>query len=138
MTKYVQDFFVYELDFLAAAFMAGITLNSNVAIQADSDFKLLKLCFFADIAATIQTDSTRVIPIATVTVADQGSGRHLMSAAVPISSIFGTGQIPFIMPVPRIFTARSIIAVAVTNNTVATAYNLRLSFIGAKLFKTEG
>jgi hypothetical protein len=135
VSRYVQDFFIYEVDFLALAGLS--TANGNIAIQADSDFKLLKMCYFADIAAAIQTEDTRVIPLCTCTITDQGSGRQLMSAFTPVPSIFGVGEIPFIMPIPRIFTARSIIAVAVTNLTAATTYNLRLSFIGAKLFKMQ-
>jgi len=133
VSRYVQDFFIYEVDFLTL--VAGTTTSGNIAIQADSDFKLLKLCYFADIAAAGQLDSTRVIPLCSITITDQGSGRSLVSAPVPVSSVFGTGQIPFILPIPRIFTARSIVSISVSNFDAADTYNLRLSFIGAKLFK---
>jgi hypothetical protein len=58
-----------------------------------------------------------------------------MSGAVPVVNLFGIGEIPFILPVPRIFKARSSITVAVANFSAATTYNLRLSFIGTKLFQ---
>jgi hypothetical protein len=133
MSNFVQDFFVYEVDFSAAVLLAGVTTSGNIAIQADSDFKLLKMCYFADSDNT--TDASRVIPAVQCTITDQGSGRMLMNQPVPISSIFGTGQIPFIMPVPRIFTARSIIVVSVTN-FATSAVALKLSFIGAKILRS--
>ena len=130
----ISDFFNYEVDF-TAGIAAGGTANSSFTVQADSDFKWLKACYFADIAVAAQTDSTRVVPLATVLITDQGSGRQLMSAATPIPNIFGTGQIPFILPVPKIFASKSTISVSVVNFSAATIYNIRLSFIGVKLFK---
>ena len=131
--KYVVDMFTYEIDFAAVA--AGATANGNITIQADSDFKWLKATYFADIAAAAETDATRVIPLCTVLITDQGSGRQLMNAAVPVPDIFGTGPIPFILPIPKIFSAKSTVAVQIVNFSAATAYNLRLSLIGAKIFK---
>lgn len=133
----ISDFFVYEVDF-TTGIAAGATSNGSFTVQANSDFKWLKACYFADIALGNQTNDTRVIPLATVLVMDQGSGRQLMSTAVPISSIFGTGEIPFILPNPKIFAAKSTVAVTVANFSGATAYNIRLSFIGVKLFNVAG
>ena len=130
----ISDFFNYEVDF-TAGIAAGGTANSSFTVQADSDFKWLKACYFADIAVAAQTDSARVVPLATVLITDQGSGRQLMSAATPIPNIFGTGQIPFILPVPKIFASKSTISVSVVNFSAASTYNIRLSFIGVKLFK---
>lgn len=130
----ISDFFNYEVDF-TTGIAAGATANSSFTIQADSDFKWLKACYFADIAVAAQTDSGRIIPLATVLITDQGSGRQLMSAATPIPNIFGTGQIPFILPVPKLFSGKSTISVSVANFSAASTYNIRLSFIGVKLFK---
>ena len=89
---------------------------------------------FSDIAAAIQTDSSRVIPVATVLITDSGSGRQFMDSDVPVASIFGTGALPFVLPQPKIVSARSNLTVKVTNLTAGTTYNIRLAFIGVKLF----
>lgn len=132
----IEDYFVYQLDFTALA--GGTTANASIQIQADSDFKWVKSTYHANIANAILTDSTRVIALATINVTDTGSGRQLMSAPVPIENIFGVGLVPYILPVPRIFRARSTISVSLANFTAATTYNIRLSFIGTKLFKMGG
>jgi len=131
--EYIKEFFTYELDFASLA--SGTSDSGSFNIQADSDFVLQKLGYFADIAAAAQTDSTRVIPLVSLTITDTGSGRQLMSSATPIPSIFGTGQLPFILPTPRLFQARSNVAVTVQNFDAAATYNLKLSFIGYKRYR---
>ncbi|MDE2019680.1 MAG: hypothetical protein KGJ13_05045 [Patescibacteria group bacterium] len=131
--QYVEDFFIYEID--ASALAAGGVFNGNIQILADSDFRWTKFAGFADIAGAAQTDSGRVIPLVTVNIVDTGSGRNLMSSAVPWGAYIGSGTLPFILPVPRIFKARTNIAVTMTNYSAATTYNLRLSFIGSKIFQ---
>jgi hypothetical protein len=128
-----RDFFTYETDFSALA--AAGSATQTFQIQADSDFIWHKGTFVADIAAAAQTDSTRVIPLVTCLITDSGAGRQLMNSAVPIPSLFGNGQIPFILPRPRVFRASSVVTVQLTSYVAAgTTYNLRLSFIGEKGF----
>ncbi len=135
---YVEDFTVYELDFTAAELIAGATVNKAVAIQADSAFKWTKATYYADIAGAVFTDSTRPIPQVALQILDTGSGRQLFNQAVPLVNIFGNGQLPFILPVERVFQARSSISVSVVNFSAATAYALRISLIGSKVFKYSG
>ena len=130
--QYVEDWFTYELDQLTLG--AGAVANNNIQIDADSDFKLTKISGMADIANAIQTSSTLVIPLVTINFVDTGSGRTLMSNAVPWGSIVGTPGLPFILPVPRIFKARTNISITMTNYSAATTYNLHLALEGTKIF----
>lgn len=129
----VRDFFIYELDFASIA--ASGTASSSFTVQADSNFLWQYGAFFADIAGATQTDSSRVVPAISATILDTSSGRQLMSAAVPITSLFGTGQLPFLLPTPRFFRAQTQVTVNLTNFSAATAYVLKLQFIGTKFFK---
>ena len=128
-----KDFYIYEEDFSSVA--SGATATGNINIQADSDFVLQKLTYFADISAAAQTNETRVIPLMAVQIKDTGSGRNLIETVAPVPNIFGTGQLPFILPTPKLFLARSTIAITVENFDAAETYNLRLSFIGYKIFR---
>lgn len=129
-----RDFYTYEEDFLVADLIAGATLNGSIEIQADSDFVWQKAAFFADLAGAPQTDSSRVLPLVTVQLVDTGSGRNLLELAAPITSLFGSGELPFVLPIPRLFFARSTVQVQISNFSAATAYGLRLSFIGYKAY----
>lgn len=127
-----KDYFTYGLTFLALA-PAG-TATGQIAIQADSDFIWQKATFFADIAAASQNMGTLLVPLVSILITDSGAGRQLMNTAVPVTTIFGTGEIPFILPRPRIFRAQTVLSVQVSNFDAAVTYNLRLSFIGEKGF----
>lgn len=127
--QFVEDWFIYELDFLGVGF--GTTVNGNFQVQADSDFKLIKLTAWADDTAGANVAN----PLCTLQINDSGSGRNLFSNPVPVRNTFGQGDLPFILPIPRIFKARSNVAVALQNFAGAGAYNIRLSFIGTKIFQ---
>lgn len=127
-----QDFFVYEVDFSALAPAASQT--SSFTVQQEADFLLTKINMTPDIAAAAYTDSTRPVPLVTITINDTGSGRNLMSSAVPLPALFGSGGLPFILPRQRLFVASSVVNITLTNYDAATTYNIRLSFIGEKAF----
>jgi hypothetical protein len=127
-----RDFYSYivEASSLAASGVATVQLN----IQADADFIWQKASYFATIADAAQTDSSRVIPIATVQITDTASGRELQSQAVGISAIFGTGELPYILPTPRLFPARSTQKFQFSNLDSANAYRIQLVLSGYKAY----
>lgn len=130
-----RDFFVYTVAFTGGAVvLAGAAAQSAIQIQSDSDFELTKFTMFADIALAAETEATRVLPLVTLQITDTGTGRQLFSSPVPIPAIMGDGRIPFILPVPKIFSANASVAIQVANFSAATDYGLRLCLIGAKIF----
>ena len=133
--KILKDFYVYQSDFASIA--SGASSTNTINIQADSDFRWEKATYMAANAAAITgiTWTTRYFPFATILITDTGSGRQLQSAAMPLVNMFGSGDFPFILQQPKIFSARATITLTVTNFDTANALQLRLSFIGTKLFK---
>jgi len=129
-----RDFYIYEAEALALAF--GGNANDIINIEADSDFMLQKFAYQADIAAAAFTYNTRPIPLVTIQLIDSGSGRQLMNNPIPITSFMGDGQLPFILPNPRKFLRNSTIQVAFANFDAAVTYNIRLAFIGYKIYGT--
>jgi len=132
MASIIRDVYTYTTGRVAVA--AGVSVTTNIAIQADADFEIHKLTMFADIAGAAQTDSTRVLPNASILIRDTGSGRQLMNVAVALASLFGTGEEPFIMTVPKIIKARSNLEVTITSFEAANTNNISVNFIGAKIF----
>lgn len=133
--KALRDFFIYGTASVAVA--AAGTGNDTIQVQADAAFELQKLAFFADIAGAVQTDSSRVLPLVTVQITDQGSGRQLFSTPQAIPAMMGDGQFPFILPVTKIFSANSAITLNFANFSAATAYNIRVALIGSKIFNFQ-
>lgn len=124
--------YVYEAESLALA--SGGISQDTINIEADADFVWTKGTFQADIAAATQTDSTRVIPNVTVQIKDTGSARTFFNAPIPIQSVFGTGEIPFILPVSQRMRLNTTFVVDFVNFDIAATYNIRLAFIGYKVY----
>lgn len=129
----IRDFYIYGTNFANIA--AGATLTNIISIQADSDFEVQKMNFSSDLAAGVQTDSTRTIPQCSVVILDTGSGRQLMNQAIDLTTFFGNGLQPFILPMPKVFRANTALSIALTNYSAAQVYNVKMSFIGVKLFR---
>lgn len=133
VSRTIKDFYIYRTTYDSLTF--GTSQTDSFTVEADSDFMLHKLAAFADIAGAAQTSDTQVVPLATALITDTGSGRQLSSGAIPIPSYFGTGRLPFILPMPKLFLARSVVQVQVENFSASTDYNIKLAFIGYKIFR---
>ena len=131
-----RDFFIYTAT--ASALAAAGTASAVIQISNDAPFFLTALTYQADVAAAALTESTNVIPLVTALITDTGSARQLMSAAVPIGAFMGDGKRPYRLVHPRLFQRGTSITVALTNFSAATTYNLRILFIGFKVFGING
>lgn len=130
------DFFVYQVD--VSNLLANTSQSASFTIQQEADFVLTKLAVSADVAGAPQTFSDQVIPLVSLMINDTGSGRNLMTTAVPLPCLFGSSGLPFILPRQRIFVGSSVVNLTLTNYSAATAYNLKLSFVGEKAFRFGG
>lgn len=131
-------YFIYVVQLGALAAGVGQQAQSVLQIQADSDFEWIKGTAYAfPTGATTNSFSDNVIPTATVSLQDTGSGRFYMNNPVPISSMFGSARLPFINPFPQRFIANATINFTVANLNGAQAYtDVTLSLIGKKLYRT--
>ena len=135
VSSFRRDFYVYEAAVNAIA--TGASANDSIQIEADSDFILQKLVQWTDNAGVQQTAATRVIPNVTVQITDTGSGRQILNQPTPIGAIFGDGNLPFILPNPRLFMRNSTIQVAFTSFEVAATPDIFLGFVGYKIYNTR-
>lgn len=131
---FTLDFFTFVINFLPLA--ASNTDTQNFITQADSGFAVVKTSF--DIASNVSvyvaniSDTPRYAP-QVITLSDSGSGRDLSNSAVSIGTLFGPNTDPFIWPCPKILDPNSTFTARI-QNLVATAFNIRLSFHGYKIF----
>jgi len=115
-------------------FTAAGTLTGLISIQADSDFIIQSGCYFVNVAAAAQTRSNQNLFNGTFVLTDTGSGRQLMNQGVPVDSMFGNGQFPFIWQQPKMLLSKTSLQVQVTQ-IEATVQDLYLSFNGVKVFR---
>jgi hypothetical protein len=128
-----RDFYVYRSNIASIA--AGANASDTINIEADSDFILQKMSYHVDIAAAAYTSSARPIPNVSIQLTDTGSGRQVFSGAIPIPAVFGTGELPFLLPNPRRFSANSTLALSYANFDAAITYRIYLCFIGMKVYR---
>lgn len=131
-----RDFFVYEAR--ATAIAVGANVTDTIQIQADADFIWQKATYQADDGGASQTDSNRLIPNVLVQITDTGSNRKLFFNPVPIPSVFGTGELPFILTNPRLFMKTSTIQIDFTSFEAVATPTVRLAFIGYKFYRYTG
>lgn len=114
---------------------AQLTVTGQIQLQNDADFELLSIQQMTDIAGALQTDSTRILPLATIELEQSGTGNDIMPQPVPLPSIAGDGRLPYLLPETWIWPGGGTISVTLARYAVAgTNYNIRLSFHGRKLY----
>jgi len=127
----VRSFFVYSPTVFTLA-PAAAPISIPVRIDSASDFFWIKACFMADIAGASSLDGTRILPNWDVQLQQGGADKNLFSAPQPLTNVFGTGQLPFVLPFPQKLVRNSELTVTCSTREVAVTLNVRLSFIGWK------
>lgn len=141
--------FTYEVDFattviqgstnvFAAPVAAGGQSLGTFLVDAAAPFMLVSTAFQSDLAGAAVNTSTRQSPNWTILITDQSSNRQWMNGPVPIPSIFGNGQLPYIMPQQKLIPGNTTISLQVTNYDAAAVLNTRLSFHGYRLYSNQG
>lgn len=135
---FTLDPFTFGINFLPLA--ASNTATNNFITQADSGFAIVKTSFTiadeANVLIANISDTPKYAP-QIVTLSDSGSGRDLSNTPISINTYFGSGERPFLWCRAKILDPNSTFTARI-QNLVATAFNIRLSFHGFKIFGDVG
>lgn len=137
----IEEPFFYSVRFISTdpdPLAPGATVTRQIQIQADADFVIMSSAYEADVAGGAQVEATYNVPNVAILLTDTGNGRQLMDFAQPIGVMSGNGKLPFIWPVPKIMSARSVLTVQATSFEALVTWNLRLAFVGKKLYPLGG
>lgn len=130
----LTDWFTYGVSFGNLA--AGAVVANNIQIQADSSFELIKLSVYGTLHGGTAPFTNAQLIECNIFITDSGSGRQLMNTPIPVNSIAGTGQLPYILSESRIFKGNSTVQFNMTNFSAANQYdNVSLALGGRKLFQ---
>lgn len=131
--QFTEDYFTYSLAVGTLTTLA--TSNLTINIQADSAFDWIMSTYSGNLNGNSEPWTDAYILPVTVQISDGGSGRQLLSAATPVSSIAGTGKQPFILPVTRRFMPKSTVTFTFTSYSASTWNNIFFNLIGRKVFE---
>ena len=130
---YGEDYFAYTL--FVGALNAATAIQLPILIDGDSDFEWIQTTSLAGNNSTTGQATNNVQ--LTVQVRDTMAQRDLYWAPIDLQAMSGTGQQPFINPQPRIFAAKSQIAVTLNNFGADTLNNIFLTFEGRKIWQAS-
>lgn len=132
MARPLSEFFIYPVNFLllGAAEVRPVVLN----IDATSDFIWYYGAYAADANGAAQTAATRTYPLVDILITPTDTTAQMMQTPVPVTSMFGNAENPFVLPAPRLLPSRTAITFTATNRDAANT-NLRLALIGLKRFQ---
>jgi hypothetical protein len=130
-----QDIFWYITTFAALGVAGSATASAiaNIQIDAQSDFFWQKGMFFANVGGVSTTEATQWVP--NIQVLLIGATQNQLSVVpVPISAMFGSAKLPFILTAARRFPANSNIQIQVTNLDPGNVFAMSLVFFGLKKY----
>jgi hypothetical protein len=128
-----RDFYVYSN--ATGLSIPAMTAGQPPAIQieADSDFSLMRLACYAEAAGETFPYAGNQLPQLTLQLQDGSDSTNLFSTPVPLGLIAGTGQLPFVLPIYRLFNANGTINIFFFNYSAVQYNNVVLALIGQKI-----
>lgn len=124
-----KDAFFLAVNFLPLA--AGGTASVVTQITAEAAFLILGA---TRVVTDSPADTTSVAFFPALVTVSDGTNRQLMDRAVHIENLCGTAQLPAIWPWPKFVAAGSQVTTTVQNLDGATARNVRITYMGFKIF----
>jgi hypothetical protein len=131
-----NDFYVYSNE-LGLSIAAGATTNEVIQIEADSEFNLMRLAAYAEAAGENFPYNQNQQPQLALQLQDGATSRSLFSSPVPLGLVTGVGQLPFVLPVRRIFPPNGTINLVLNNYGAVQYNNIVIALIGTKVFENK-
>lgn len=131
-----RDFFTYTASLPSGTTLApGASTTLTFNIDGESDFFVDKHTVYADVGNLGTSYLNQELPGVLITITDTNSQRPLMNNPTPVGSIFGTGLIPFILPIRKLFYSKATVKLQLQNITGDDTYTrLDFSFVGIKAY----
>lgn len=138
----IRDIF-YQFTSNLYTFTTGAeNIQQSIAIGSDAHFLWVSGAYTnsAEVGNNAATTAVSNVNVwnggALVQVTDGASQRFLSNFAVPVNSLFGTGQLPHVVEFTHLFRANSYIGISITGMGAAAPYagqKIQLTFSGFKV-----
>ena len=133
-----KTFFIYGADFVPITSLATNTVN--VQIQNDSHFLCIAgIALVTDAAGAVVINSPSGANSSgkLVQIIDVAAGYPLSPVVVPLENLFGSGQLPAMWAIPKLFRKGTTIQ-TLLQNLIAASHNVRISYWGIRLYDAIG
>lgn len=130
-----NKFFAYELTCASLAAATGAD-SKSFNVNSAYDFYWFKSAAFVYDSNGLGV-STLQWPMLEVQLQDGSTTEQMTNQAAAINSLFGTGEIPYILPQPHFIAAGATFTAKVNNKHASIVYSVRLQFQGVHVFKGQ-
>lgn len=131
---YVEDYYAYSFSLGNVASNANLASGQDTIIQGDSDFEWINTTMSMYRNATTGNLQTPALGLNFI-LKDFNTGRFLFNQQQLSGAMAGSGALPFVLPVPRIFKAKSQLHVDGQNLDSVTYNSIYLVLEGRKIFE---
>jgi hypothetical protein len=126
--KFREENYWFTTGWTAAVAAIAGTTNGQILLSGDADFK----CYYISMA--VRQAGLIVLTFAgDVQINEAQTGKNLSPIAIPVDALIGNGNLPYILPVPRVFSGNTTILFTFTSN-VATSTQFNVVLHGTKLY----
>ena len=127
--NYIKTYFAYNMYFASIA--TTVTSTTSMQINADADFLVQEMSLFC---YDLTTNAQITAPISTIQLTES-NGTSFFDQAIHVLNCFGSAQLPFLLPVPRLLRSNSVLTGTLTNVVSTNAQRYMLTFHGRKIFQ---
>lgn len=124
-----KEYATYSAAWLTLAASANGS-EQTIVIGADADF--VGVLGTRVVTSADESTNQAYAPI-TAMIRDAGSGINVTDKVAALDNLFGTAQLPMVWPYAKLFKKQTTITIAL-DNKVATAWNVRITLHGFKLY----
>jgi len=130
---FIDTEFHYAVNIGGAAFVTGLeTLTATIPIQSDANFLCVHTMY--DVGTTNAVFLTMPNGGLVIQITDGATQQAMSNIPIPVSTIFGTGQRPYMWPFTHLFHANTPIGIQATGQgATSIGVTYRLVFGGFKV-----
>jgi hypothetical protein len=115
----------------------GASQQRTIQFDQNSSFNWLRTTYAVNIAADAEELSLLILPEVTLQITDQGSGMSFMNAPIPLYTMAGFGQLPYVLPTPQLIAPNASFIYQFANYSSGSTYiNLTVQFHGYRIFNS--
>lgn len=122
---------------IIASIANGVSQQVTIQFDQNSSFNWLRTTYAVNVAGTAEDLSLMILPEVNLQITDQGSGMSFMNAPIPLYTIAGFGQLPYVLPTPQLIQPNASFIYSFHNYSSASTYiNLSVQFHGYRIFNS--
>lgn len=124
---------------VVASLAPGASQQRTIQFDQNSSFNWLRTTYSVNVAGDAEEASLLILPLVYLQITDQGNGMSFMNSPIPLYTMAGTGQLPYVLPTPQLIQPNASFIYQFTSYAAgggSTYINLQVQFHGYRIFNS--